>query len=335
MKRRLQNIAERFEAVADVATVKIVSDSDLRALQRRLSAQAGHDPYARSAAYFAMTGRKGLYEVRGGESGVLLCRHPNLADCVLVFPPYGPGGPALRAAAVSAAGKLGGEVQLARHLAAPRNIETEAVAEDVLDWRYPVHTLDCVAVATLRGRKFQDVRTFLNGLDSSRVEAIDLDPAVHWDAVLSVVRAWAGPDAEEADVYSRQLDLFGCLPLAGRLILYDGSPAGFSIWEKTDQDAGLANAFSHIGFHAIRGMSRFVMVDMCLTLARRGFRHVCIGGSETEGLDLFKRKFCPVESINLKSYLAKPEPAGRHQRHLCARDFSAVVKINIRGAGPA
>ena len=102
--------------------------------------------------------------------------------------------------------------------------------------------------------------------------------------------------------YGRLLELFDELPLKGRVVFQDGQPVGFSIWEETSQTEGLANAYAHIGLHEVPGMARFVIFDMCETLLARGFDRVCIGGSETEGLDQFKRRLRPVESLDLASY---------------------------------
>ena len=86
-------------------------------------------------------------------------------------------------------------------------------------------------------------------------------------------------DEDKIAPYESLLDLFDVLPMHGRLIWYDGKPAGFSIWEETDPVNGMANALAHIGIHQVSGLSRFVMVDMCQMLEAKGFDRVCIGGS--------------------------------------------------------
>ena len=51
----------------------------------------------------------------------------------------------------------------------------------------------------------------------------------------------------------------------------------------------------------ISGLSRFMIVDMCRTLSEKGFDRTCLGGSENEGLDHFKRLLRPVHSLSVSS----------------------------------
>jgi len=70
---------------------KEIKAKDLPVLQAQLNLMAKdtHDPFAQSAAYFGMTGRNGLW-IYGNDTGfVLMARHPNDENAVLVFPPYG------------------------------------------------------------------------------------------------------------------------------------------------------------------------------------------------------------------------------------------------------
>ena len=77
---------------------------------------------------------------------------------------------------------------------------------------------------------------------------------------------------------------------------------------ETSWGNGDDKAFLDIGIHQVSGLSRFVMLDMCQTLQARGFRRVCIGGSETSGLNQFKQQLRPVESLSLSSYAITPKP---------------------------
>ncbi|HEU4839452.1 MAG TPA: hypothetical protein VFS88_08600, partial [Micavibrio sp.] len=120
-----------------------------------------------------------------------------------------------------------------------------------------------------------------------------------------IVKKWSKNEAIKVEPYIRQIELFKILPLAGRIIYFDDEPVAASIWEETDQEIGMANAYTHLALHEIKGVSQFVFLDMCAKLKSRGFSHVCIGGSESEGLDRFKRNLFPVESVNLSSWSAK------------------------------
>jgi hypothetical protein len=81
-----------------------VDDEDLPALQALLDEHVCADPYQLSAAYFGLTGRKGLWLAAEGATAILLCRHPNLPHAMLAFPPLGPDGGSVIAHAVEDAG---------------------------------------------------------------------------------------------------------------------------------------------------------------------------------------------------------------------------------------
>ena len=168
----------------------------------------------------------------------------------------------------------------------------------------------------------------------ARISVRDIDPATDADAVMAVVTAWAGGKPETVDPYRRQMVLFSHLPMAGRLVCFDGKPAGVSIFELTDRATGIANAYAHLAMHEINGLSRYVIVDMCRTLRNRGFRRVCIGGSETEGLDRFKRKFAPVASVSLSSWSAKPLP-GLGPNHIREDGSPRPPNLALGGYSPA
>jgi len=284
-----------------------VEDDDLVDLQAILNNHASADPYQASAAYFAMTGRDGLWLVRDEDASVLVCRHPNVRNEFLVFPPIGQNGIGLLAKTIAAISKTGVKVSLARAdetvakklSALHSEIRMECIPEKLLDWAYPVHVLNTAKVTQHRGNEFQQFRTKLNKIDHKRIQAFDFDPAIHRQAAVEVVSKWSQGDAEKNAPYMRMLDLFQKMPLAGRIIFHDDQPAGFSLWEETSPKSGLANAYAHLGLHEVGGMSRYVMLDMCQTLQHKGFARVCIGGSETAGLDQFKRQLRPVQSVPL------------------------------------
>jgi len=290
-----------------------VRDAGLGALQRLLDGNPSADPYQASAAYFALTGRDGLWLAGDDEAALLVCRHPHLADELVVFPPFGRGSIELLARTIEDLPAGGAGLTLGRATAPLADALGSALPgrswqrrrESLLDWGYPVHVLDTAKVAAHRGRGFQPLRTDLHKIDRGSVEAVDLDPVRHGAAVREIVRRWRHAP-EMLAPYERLLELFGRVRLAGRLILHRGAPAGFAIWDEPAGQRGRANAFAHIGLHEIVGMPRLVVLDMAETLCRRGIAEVCVGGSETAGLDLFKRQLRPVRSVQLDSWRLLP-----------------------------
>jgi hypothetical protein len=54
----------------------------------------------------------------------------------------------------------------------------------------------------------------------------------------------------------------------------------------------------------VRGISKWQMAAACERLASRGIGALAIGGSESAGLDFFKRRFVPFKSVVLHSLQA-------------------------------
>lgn len=310
-------LGRKFGQQASSQIVEI-RHADLPLLQRVLDHSKSNDPYQKSAAYFAMTGRHGLWMARGENSAIVFCRHPNLENHFLVFPTIGHGSVGLLTEALNMIIAKGGAPIYARAEQSPlegkisAEFEAHQIPEEHLDWAYPVCTLGTNIVSQHSGNKFQQFRTALNKLDLNKIQATDFDPVQQRDATSEVLQNWAMNDEDKIAPYESLLELFDVLPMHGRLIWYDGKPAGFSIWEETDPSNGMANAHAHIGIHQVSGLSRFVMLDMCQVLEAKGFDRVCIGGSETSGLNQFKHQLRPVESLSLSSYAITPRPEALH-----------------------
>ena len=299
-------IADNFESVVGNATaIKPISDSDLVDLQELLNKHTSPDYYQSSATYFGMTGRDGLYKIERNGSTVIISGHPNLENTFLLFPVIGKNNEELLYTTMQALRKTGVNIQFARFETPPflNGFSRSVVGtqETTLDWAYPVHTLSTSLVSEHKGGGFQHFRQKHNKLKGKKISAVDLDPRKHSEEIASILQKWS-PD-EKQDVYFRLLDMFDYAPLAGRIIYVDGEPVGFSIFEKTNPEKGIANAFAHIGLHEVTGASQHVMLDMCQSLLKDGFEKVCIGGSEDEGLDRFKRNLCPIESVSLQSWI--------------------------------
>lgn len=281
-----------------------VTEDDYEMLQALMKQNISSDYYQCSMAYFAITGRNGLWKAQRDNSFVLFCRHPNVQNCILVFPPVGLHGQNLLHVTVQTLMKMGDEIRFARFendvMLRPFEshfIETE---EEVLDWAYPVRTINTERVSNLHGKDFQHVRQKINHLDKNLITAEDLDPAKHYHIIQDILENWAS--ADKHGIYFSLLKLFKDLPFCGRVIFYDGMPQAFTIWEEVDLQQKVANAYANISLYDHTGLSHYMIYDMCNVLYKKGVEKLCLGGSETEGLDRFKRKFCPEENAYLKSF---------------------------------
>lgn len=92
------------------------------------------------------------------------------------------------------------------------------------------------------------------------------------------------------------------LCLHGQIIYYNGIPSAYCIWEERGT---VANAFAMSADREIAGLAEYNIVEACRLLREKGIQKLNIGGSETEGLNRYKKKFNPVESINLYTWEVK------------------------------
>lgn len=272
------------------------------------------DSYSVSPVYYLMTGRKGGMIFDDSQQCIIVVNHPNLDNCVLVFP---------------AIPILNNRLDLSLEFEIARKIMTErpaskvkiarvpvliaqkyphaAIEEDLLDWRFPVHILDVEGVSFLKGKGYQQVRQRINSLnvDVCVVKPID----VHKDRniILNMTLKWARefPYAQYSSddlilptktllrlMENSELNIFG------QIIYYNGVASSYCIWEERNH---IANAYSMSADRSISGLAEYNIIMMCRHLYSKGIINVNIGGSESEGLNRYKKKFSPIQSISLKS----------------------------------
>lgn len=291
-------------------------------LQRILNRARNLDPYARSASYYAMTGRKGLWLYGTDATGLLIVRHPNLDSTMLAFPPFGPDAIPLLAA-LNVDDRFADHTLLLgrvtdRHLAhwraASLALEDRVIEETILDWRYPCHSLDTRLVSDHQGHAFKDFRKNVSRARRAGVTTRGVNPLMDGHTLRALLSSWAdshGPIQSHAEndnhsLTSAALKVIGMAErgetrLAGVIAFQKQNPVGFMLWEETDPARGIANGLANVALPGIKGATETTYLAMCETLLRKGFNEVCIGGSETASLDAFKRKLCPTNSIPLRT----------------------------------
>jgi len=275
-------------------------------LQAHLERQQSPDPYAVSPAYYRFTGRRGLFVLESGASALIVCRHPNLAGIWLAFPPFGPEGPSLLRIANTTLPNL----QLARFPHAP-GFGFDAVPETILDWRFPVHTLDPARVAQLDGPHFRGVRAKVKRAQRQGVTARTLKTG-DLPQILTMAGRWS--DRQHQSLSRDQLigshkDIFAIYAdpganLDGIALECSGQLVGYRIWERPRGLDAMASSLGAMTRTKIPGVSEYAMHAMAERVVAQGGRALCIGGSETASLDAFKRKFCPIWSTALSSFKA-------------------------------
>jgi len=287
------------------------------------------DTYATSPAYYALTGRKGFWLYQNENSYVPICWHPNTDGQILVFPPRGANNNLImqRLLAEIPAPPCG--IRLARlseenyssdwlakaTRAIGRKVRLIPIQETVLDWRFPVHILSTTVVASLEGNHFLRTRNYVKHLKQRNVQIEHLTRE-HTAHVMDFVFRWANKRTtnvnELIELISPYQETFSLLDdealhLDGLVIKIDGQIQAVTMWERPNTKTGIANALVNLCNTSIKGLSDFAMKVTSEELLSQSILHINYGGSETEGLDNFKKKFLPTYSIPLRSIEAVVE----------------------------
>lgn len=291
-------------------------------LKAVLDRYGSDDPYATSLAHLALTGRNGLWLIEEAGSHAVMCMHPNNANQMMVFPPFGRNAAALLRKVFA----RWPHVRLARvptdravFLSAAHPEAAVPIQEDVLDWKYPVHTLDTNKVAALEGRKLQKVRAKVRRANRNGVEVNPLTLNDYHEAVALAARwtACQHQRLEGLELVAPYAYVFALLAdpdinVRGHALRQNGRLVGLDAWEEPQNGSGIACGVGSLTVRDIPGIAEFQIHASCSALASCGIERLCIGGSETEGLDKFKKKFLPAQSIELCSIEAAAK--GRIQK---------------------
>ena len=302
------------QTMSTMPHVQSVTDDDITALRMALQHAKFEDPYSESAIYYMLTGRRGLWIYARNEASFLVCLHPNVKDTVLVFPSFGGRIPDLKNEFLD---KVGGKIafRLAR---APSDHAVDSsfreVKEDVLDWAYPVQIIFCKDTVERKGRNYQVVRQVMNKFSHQDVQSRAVDFEGDGQLLLDLASEWENHRQSYFRGYETQSGYFNRLVKLGRmddsglrwLLLYkDGMPRGFSIWEEGAQKT--ANLFaSLVTVDSCSNLCTWLVARTCEQVIGNGGHSLCLGGSETEGMDRFKRKFAPGRSVSLKTLAPLP-----------------------------
>lgn len=283
---------------------------------------ADYDPYCLSRAYLEFTGRYGIEISADAYSMVVSCRHPNEPGITLVFPEVSDySNYQLTFEVIANLIASGRKVHLSRFTKSQADafanawrtsqrtltFEFKLIEETRLDWTYPVHILSTSAVRTRSGARLAQLRQRLHKLDRARLEVEPLAVTRHADEIDDLALRWAGASTREnfsqADLIGPARALLRLMrdhprTLAGLTVRIDGQLESYCVWERCPSST-LANELVIASNNTIAGLSEWQVVLMCEELEYSGVSLVNLGGSESHGLDRFKRKFSPVMSIPL------------------------------------
>lgn len=314
---------QRIETLSGVVAI---GKDNLSFLGPILDRFQSDDPYMVCPSYHAFTGRYGLWAYHRGRSLLLMARNPALPDQILIFPQLGEQVPHLALDIMDHIEPPSGGYRLARFpteqavfMAAMLNkhiqrYQFKVIEEDVLDWTYPVHIISTEKVINPCGRSMKSFRLHMAKVDQSRISVEPFNSSSDIPELMSIVDKWAknkGPDIDYEEMMGVYYALFNlvlhpALSLMGIKIYYDGELKAYEIWDMPKDKNGIANSFAGFSDAQIPGFSEFQHYALCKALSDVGIKEVCLGGSETEGLDNFKRKMRPVRSVALSSIDVAP-----------------------------
>jgi hypothetical protein len=296
-------------------------------LQRMsVSARGRYDTYVLSPAHLVMTGRRGASTLLGEKTLLPLCRHPNVDNEVLVFPEVNEDGRYDLTFDVFA--RLFDDdriaVRLARFTDTQKHefirqcraktdgaIDVHAVVEDVLDWRYPTYVLDTASVGALNGGTFEQVRQRLHKVDESVVEFRSINMDRDADEIIAFIQQWAAARVDDDEAQHHligptlaAIELMSTDPngINGLSLYIHGALAAYAIWELPLVEGLPANILVNCAAHK-PGIGEWLFVGVCRSLAEQHITGLNVGGSESHGLDRYKRKFGNPTPIPLNSLL--------------------------------
>lgn len=284
------------------------------------------DPYMISPAYHSFTGRNGLWGYARGRSLVIFARNPNNLDQIMFYPQLGDPFPNLAFDLIERLPVPKGGYQFSRiefkkadFLAATMNKKSqhytyEVVTEPLLDWAFPVHTISTNDILNPIGKRFKSFRQPINIFPKNKVEIKPINPLTDSEELVDVIKHWAyeKKDSINSDdlvgTYASFLKLMSdpCLSLEGVKFYFDGELTAFEAWAMPTNGSKIACNLAGFNKSNIRGFSEFQHYTICKILHDRGVERICLGGSECSGLDAFKRKMNPVESLDLVTISVTP-----------------------------
>lgn len=276
-----------------------------------------NDYYLTSPAYFALTGRRGLWVYKGENQNILFCLHPNVEDQFLIFPSMSKEGWNDIGDLVNTLESQNTRLVICR--VPESEVKTALINlqrrcpeflfldknEDILDYTYPCHTISTHKVSEAVGRKIKNFRKETTKIDNNSVTVESFHPVKHKLDYIHINNTWNNSVQladDHFDFYNFFIDrVFNQSNCQGLTYFINGEPTGIFIWEMPFQENLPANSISALTNRKINGFSEFMFRHTCSHLYKNKISLLNLGGSEKPGLDFFKRKMRPVSSISLKT----------------------------------
>jgi hypothetical protein len=307
-------------------------------LQNLLQQSPTTDAYCESALYYTFTGRGHGWRLNYGKNSLVLLLHPNIPDSLLAFFPFAANSTDfLRQTAILANYRSFlarfKNVSLAR---IPQSIVDstfgedlsinlgscllQRVAEEKLDWAYPSYDVSLERLANPTGGDLalyrKKMRKFRNGdveiidmknLAKSEIEKVVTDVARRWVFTKYNQLQWPRDERKrhfdellEPYISLTQFKDLDSLNIDGLAIRRSDGYIAFSFWEKPTAGK-IVPCMAALPYSHEKGLSEYLYYCIAKRLSAEGYDRMCIGGSETESLDRFKRKLAPIATHHLST----------------------------------
>lgn len=300
-----------------------ITESNFREFSSKLATHNNDDSYLTSPAYYAFTGRRGLWICKKEDNFIPICWHPNTSGQLLIFlideernypllsdvlnllptPPNGIKLVRIKNAFAQKAFPPKRAIDSGQFIFVP-------IIEKVLDWKYPVRILSTELVARMEGPDFRYIRNHVKQIET-HAGIIESDLCKQIPSLKDFVHHWADQIVSSSserhnycEPYERILELLesGTFDAEGFIVRIKGNIESFTLWDISNSGKNrTANRFVNICNTNFRGLAEFNTVHMARLLVSQGINYVNIGGAETASLDKFKKKFMPIKNIQMCS----------------------------------
>ncbi len=318
---------------------KLPKAANFSALRALLQASPSEDAYCRSVLYYAFTGRGSVRVIGRGSDAVIAMLHPNRPRSLLVFFPFADSAEAFLRQVGQLVEYRDCLEQFDVYLArVPEEIVRRTfenrdklfksgwwlrrMTEETLDWVYPSHDVSLASLIEPQGGALTTYRKKLRKFDRRGVRLVSLADATADEvetAVKEVSLRWVETKCrqhngrpDQRPVLNDLLDPYSSLAalnavsapdlrIEGFILKRGDEPLAFTFWEKPQTLTDTVACMAALPRSHETGLSEYLYCQIARTLTAQGYERMCIGGSETEGLDRFKRKLAPVASHVLYS----------------------------------
>lgn len=279
------------------------------------------DSYLSSYGYYLITGRKGCWLFCQENDALVFCLHPNKPSTLIVFPSFGQN-PSMIIKIIQRLRPYQKNIEIGRihedligsyesAFSGAESTNYFTTDEHTLDWLYPVHCMSITKVLEESGKDLRFVRQKCRQLGTHEVSVslMNENHLTDIDHLCSVFSELYCAN-DNISFNSNYLEIYNSNIQAARIglrseylhsyvVKVNESIEGFFIYDLVNNS--VANMLWYCSNRNIRGLPYAQFVASCKHFESLGLQFCNFGGSENEGMDRFKRKFCPVASYPLKT----------------------------------